>query len=90
MEDSAEPLPKRLKVANSIFCSSELPLHHREALLLNWLAKSVDRESGEVVILLKQWLTSVQVKGLNRSDIGEAEIVTFIQVLYTVYGIIHI
>ncbi|XP_046738430.1 uncharacterized protein LOC124406841 isoform X2 [Diprion similis] len=39
LDADAEPLPKRLKLAENAFCSADLPITHKEDLIIKWLCK---------------------------------------------------
>ncbi|XP_046471193.1 uncharacterized protein [Neodiprion pinetum] len=44
LDADAEPLPKRLKLAENAFCSTDLPITHKEDLIVKWLCKVAPTE----------------------------------------------
>ncbi|XP_046415211.1 uncharacterized protein LOC124177170 isoform X1 [Neodiprion fabricii] len=44
LDADAEPLPKRLKLAENAFCSTDLPINHKEDLIVKWLCKVAPTE----------------------------------------------
>uniref|UniRef100_A0A1Y1K0Y5 Nucleolar 27S pre-rRNA processing Urb2/Npa2 C-terminal domain-containing protein n=1 Tax=Photinus pyralis TaxID=7054 RepID=A0A1Y1K0Y5_PHOPY len=74
LNNDVEPLPKRLKIADNAFKSCNLPIQHREAVLLDWLTKLTKTNDSDVWDLLLKWLQSVQVQNLNRSDVNYADL----------------
>ncbi|KAF2892291.1 hypothetical protein ILUMI_13873, partial [Ignelater luminosus] len=71
LRNSEEPLCKRLKIADNAFKSIELPIQHKEAVLLKWLRKTTRSDEPEAWNLLLNWLTSQQMQNLNKSDTKE-------------------
>ncbi|KAF5296190.1 hypothetical protein FQA39_LY12644 [Lamprigera yunnana] len=68
LNDTEEPLTKRLKVADNAFKSVELPLQHKESFLLKWL--NTMTKSSDVVTwdLLLNWLQSPQMQHVTHED----------------------
>ncbi|KAJ8930658.1 hypothetical protein NQ314_016520 [Rhamnusium bicolor] len=81
LDNNEEPFYKRIKIADSAFRSSELPLPHKEAFLLKWIIKNYDYNNKETWELLNTWMRSEQFKDLNRSDIDTEEIISIIRMV---------
>lgn len=80
LNDENKPFLKRLHIANNAFRSSELIFHHKEAFLIHWLFKKIDKASEECWTILNEWLKSNQFSELNRIDINNEEITRIIEV----------
>lgn len=85
LNDENRPFSKRLHIANNAFRSPELPLHHKEAFLLYWLLKKIDKTSEECWKLLNEWLKSIQFQELNRIDMNREEITRIVEVNIYLY-----
>lgn len=81
LDNKEEPVAKRLKIADAIFKSVELPIHHRESVLLKWIVRNTKDKSGtEIWYLFDKWLATEQIKHLNRSDISGKDILYILNV----------
>lgn len=70
LNESEEPLPKRLKIADNAFKCTELPIPGHEVFLLKWLTKL---ESNELNVweLFYSWISSIQITNISKNDITE-------------------
>lgn len=80
LNDNSQPLQKRLKIANNAFISSEVPLQHKEAILIHWLLKIFDGRDENICTFFQEWLKSSQFNEITRNDISQNEIKDIIEV----------
>ncbi|CAH0548101.1 unnamed protein product [Brassicogethes aeneus] len=78
LDDSDEPLAKRIKIAENAFNSPDLPLQHKEAILLKW---SLKHNNVDGVELVNSWLQSSHFKEFNRNDISNEDVQAIMQLV---------
>ncbi|CAG9772758.1 unnamed protein product [Ceutorhynchus assimilis] len=82
LDNEAEPLNKRLKIADNAFKAQEIHARHKEALLLNWiLDKSASIPDEELLSLGNQWVLSKEFRELNQNDITNENISSIIELI---------
>ncbi|XP_058799444.1 uncharacterized protein LOC131668952 [Phymastichus coffea] len=59
-DTSDEPLPKRLKLAENVLLSPELPIVHKENCILKWLCNEISIENANTI-----WITIHHCLSLN-------------------------
>nr|CAI5830015.1 unnamed protein product [Callosobruchus analis] len=76
-----ESFQKRLKIANTAFKSSDLPLQHKEATLINWLANNSTENNADVWRCFSDWVSTINFKNLTRNDIGNEEMNRILEII---------
>lgn len=89
LDDDDQPITKRIKIANNAFMSSQVPLQHKEVVLILWLLKKFDGTNKHVFKLIKEWLKSTPFNELNRNDVDNREIKDIMEV-FTFFTISNI
>ncbi|KAF7281180.1 hypothetical protein GWI33_005050 [Rhynchophorus ferrugineus] len=79
LENSEEPLSKRIKLADHAFNLTQLPIQHKEALLLKWAFKNIS-DSENIWNLIDKWLGSEQFQDLVQNNISSDDISSLIEV----------
>lgn len=82
LNKEAQPLPKRLKLADYVFTSHNISLESKETHLLNWIT-NITSSNNDAWKLFKQWLTSEHFKNLNRIDLPQ----NCVKKIYEVYSL---
>ncbi|VEN44512.1 unnamed protein product [Callosobruchus maculatus] len=81
LQEEDEPLQKRLKIANIAFKSCDLPLQHKEATLISWLAKNTSENNADVWKCFSDWVTTIHFKNLTRNDIDNKEMSSIVEII---------
>ncbi|XP_022913504.2 uncharacterized protein [Onthophagus taurus] len=71
LDNEDEPLPKRLKLADTAFKSSLLPIHFKDVGLLNWLMELGKCGDKEVLDKVNEWLCSEEIVNIAKSDVSQ-------------------
>lgn len=74
LNEENEPLPKRLKIADNAFKYVDLPIQKREVFLVRWLI-DLQVDDGSVWHKLFEWISSVNMKNLNKNDLNEDDFI---------------
>lgn len=81
LDNREEPVAKRLKIADAILKSAELPIHHRESVLLKWIVRNTkNKNSPEVWEMFDKWLAMDQIQHLTRNDVSGKDILYILNV----------
>lgn len=81
LNNTDEPLPKRLKIANNAFISNELQALNKESVLLQWLNKiGAEEDTSDVWDTLNMCLTSQHVRFLRSNEIRQDILTSIVKV----------
>lgn len=81
LDNTDQPLLKRLKIANNAFISDELQALNKESVLLQWLCKTgAEEDTSDVWDTLNICLTSQHVRLLRSNEIRQDVLTSIVKV----------